>query len=365
MPRMWRCWASLSKMPGKRLLMVTLRAATCRASPAAKPTRPARAPFDRPSSPCGILTLRDTMLTMRPKPRAAMPSSVSRIISIGPSIMSSSAAIQSCRDQVRKSPGSGPCELVIRMSGAGHAAIAASRPAAVVRSAATAETFTAVACAMAAPLCSKTSRVRATMTRLTPSRASASAHALPRPRLAPHTSAVLPAIPRFIRRGRLRSRRDRGQWLELVAVALVELERGGDAQALGERLGIETGQRLAQIAAWHAERLHQRFHRDRIDGRIGGVQKRQQPQIFGAEIFSVGIARPRRGDDGQLGRRDVAGHVGGAVATQTHDRHHQAEIGAVAAHDRDVRLAGQHLRDLADPRRRFLVNYVVRMLEDA
>ena len=31
---MCRCWASLSKMPGSRLLMVTLRAAVCRARPA-------------------------------------------------------------------------------------------------------------------------------------------------------------------------------------------------------------------------------------------------------------------------------------------------------------------------------------------
>jgi 3-oxoacyl-[acyl-carrier protein] reductase len=34
----------------RRLLMVTLRATVCRASPAAKPTSPERAPFDNPSS---------------------------------------------------------------------------------------------------------------------------------------------------------------------------------------------------------------------------------------------------------------------------------------------------------------------------
>ena len=50
--------------------MVTLRAAVCRARPPAKPTRPERAPFDRPSSACGTFTLRDTILTIRPKPRA-------------------------------------------------------------------------------------------------------------------------------------------------------------------------------------------------------------------------------------------------------------------------------------------------------
>ena len=49
---------------------------------------------------------------MRPKPRAIMPSTVSRIISIGDSIMVSSAAIQSSRDQSRKSPGSGTVRVV-------------------------------------------------------------------------------------------------------------------------------------------------------------------------------------------------------------------------------------------------------------
>jgi hypothetical protein len=38
---------------------------------------------------------------MRPKPRAIIPSTVSRIISIGESIIASSAAIQSSRDQSR------------------------------------------------------------------------------------------------------------------------------------------------------------------------------------------------------------------------------------------------------------------------
>jgi len=58
MPSMCLICASLSKMPGSRLLMVTLRATVWRASPATKPTRPERAPFDSPSSCCGILTLR-------------------------------------------------------------------------------------------------------------------------------------------------------------------------------------------------------------------------------------------------------------------------------------------------------------------
>src|SRR6516165_9253520 len=38
---------------------------------------------------------------------------------------------------------------------------------------------------------------------------------------------------------------------------------------------------------------------------------------------------------------------------------------AVAAHDRDLGLGGQYLRDLPDAGGRFLVHHVVRMLEDA
>jgi hypothetical protein len=176
--------------------MVTLRAAVCRASPAAKPTSPERAPFDRPSSSCAIFTLRETMLTMRPKPRVIMPSTVSRIISIGESIIASSAAIQSSRDQSRKSPGAGPSALLRRISGCGQAASAAERPAPVVMSAATVVTLTPVAAAISAPVFSSTSRLRATMVTSTPSRASAKAQARPKPRLAPLRSAFRPRIPR-------------------------------------------------------------------------------------------------------------------------------------------------------------------------
>ena len=176
--------------------MVTLRPTVWRASPATKPTSPERAPFDSPSSICGILTLRETMLSTRPKPRAIMPSTVSRIISIGLSIIASSAAIQSSRDQARKSPGSGPSALLSRISGCGQAASAAERPCAVVMSPATVVTLTPVACAISAPVFSSTSRVRATMVTSTPSWASASAQALPRPLLAPLSSAFLPRMPR-------------------------------------------------------------------------------------------------------------------------------------------------------------------------
>ena len=61
---------------------------------------------------------------------------------------------------------------------------------------ATVVTLTPVAAAISAPVCSSASRVRATMVTSTPSCASAKAQALPRPLLAPLSSAFLPRIPR-------------------------------------------------------------------------------------------------------------------------------------------------------------------------
>ncbi|CFP65906.1 Uncharacterised protein [Bordetella pertussis] len=195
-PWMWRTWASVAKAPGNRLLMVTLWRTVCRARPATNPINPERAPLDRPSSACGALTLRETILTMRPKPRCVMPSTTRRIMSMGPSIIASNALIQSSRLQSRKSPGKGPSALLIRMSGAGQAASAASRPSARVRSAATQPTPMPASRVICAAACSSVCAVRAASVTLTPSSASWRAQARPIPRLPPNTSAVLPAIPR-------------------------------------------------------------------------------------------------------------------------------------------------------------------------
>src|SRR6218665_1604861 len=116
---MWRRWASVANTPGKRLLMVTLWRTVCRARPATKPTNPERAPLDRPNSNWGVLTLRETILTIRPNLRAIIGSTVLRIISIGPIIIESSAACQSAGVHWRKSPGGAPPAVVPRKSGAG------------------------------------------------------------------------------------------------------------------------------------------------------------------------------------------------------------------------------------------------------
>ena len=190
---------SVSKGPGIRLLSVTFLDASlgCRAKPAMKPVNPDRAPLLKPRVSIGAFTAADVMLTTRPKPRAAMPSTVDLISSMGVSMLASSALIHASRSQSRKSPGGGPPALLTRMSTCGQAASAAARPPTVVMSPATATTCTpgaserssaAVACSASSP--------RAVMTTLTPSCTSARAQPLPRPLLAAQTRAHLPLMPR-------------------------------------------------------------------------------------------------------------------------------------------------------------------------
>src|SRR5207249_2118044 len=112
---------SVSKGPGRRLLIVTLWATVLRASPATNPVSPARAPFESPRMSIGCFTALDVMLTMRPKRRAIMPSTVALMRRIGVIMFASTARIHVSRSQSRKSPGGGPPALLTRMSGAGHA----------------------------------------------------------------------------------------------------------------------------------------------------------------------------------------------------------------------------------------------------
>jgi hypothetical protein len=163
------------------------------------------------------------MLTMRPKPRAIMPSTVSRIIAMGPSIMSSRAASQSSRDQSLKSPGGRPCELLMRMSGCGQAEIAAARPSFVVRSAATMTVAAPVSCSISPPALSSPSRLRATMMMLTPSRAADQ-----------RTFAAYAEVHVCSVKRRGNSGGDGSDRLELVAVGLVQLEIGDDAKTFSE-----------------------------------------------------------------------------------------------------------------------------------
>mmetsp|Transcript_41080 Transcript_41080/g.114270 ORF Transcript_41080/g.114270 Transcript_41080/m.114270 type:complete len:272 (-) Transcript_41080:830-1645(-) len=190
---------SVSKAPGSRLLIVTLAAASrgCRARPATKPVSPERAPLDSPSTSMGAFTAPEVMLTTRPKPRAAIASTVAWISSMGASMLASSAAIHCARSQSRKSPGGGPPALLMRMSTCGQAASAAARPCGVAMSPATARTSTAgFSARSAAAVACRSASPRAVMTTWAPSPTSASAQPRPSPLLAAHTRAQRPFNPR-------------------------------------------------------------------------------------------------------------------------------------------------------------------------
>ena len=181
--------------------MVTPWAASLlRETPATKPVRPLRAPLDKPKMSIGAFTALEVMLMMRPNPRAAMPSTVALINSIGVSMLASTALIQVSRSQSRKSPVGGPPALVTTMSKSRRTASTAARPSAVVMSAATNCTVAGFEPSLSAlnleAAASSTSAPRATISTFTPSRTSAWAHPNPRPLLAPQTKAHLPEIPK-------------------------------------------------------------------------------------------------------------------------------------------------------------------------
>ena len=125
-----------------------------------------------------------------------MPSTTALIRKIGVSMLASTALIQSSRPHSRKSPRGGPPALFTRMSGSGHAASAAARPASVVMSPGTAVTLTPVSLRISSAVFSRSAAVRAVITRSTPSRASDIAQARPSPLLAAQTIAFLPLMPR-------------------------------------------------------------------------------------------------------------------------------------------------------------------------
>jgi len=150
----------------------------------------------------GALTELDVMLTMRPNPRASMPSMVAWINATGVSMLASSALIQASRSQSRKLPGGGPPALVTTMSksrpGPSACEKTASRPASVVMSAATAKALTPYWLLSRAAASSSACAPRATITTWTPSAASAVAQPRPSPLLAPPTNAHLPFKPKSI-----------------------------------------------------------------------------------------------------------------------------------------------------------------------
>src|SRR5215468_8776451 len=185
---------SVKNGPGSKPLIVTLYLATCRAMPAQKAVRPARAPLLMPRLGIGDFTEPEVMLTMRPNLRSHMPSTTALISMIGVSMLALTAFCQSSTDHSRKSPCGGPPQLLTRMSGLGQAASAAARPASVEMSPGTAVTLALVSLRISSAVCSRVSLVRAVIVNSTPARPSDIAQARPNPLLAAQTSALRPRI---------------------------------------------------------------------------------------------------------------------------------------------------------------------------
>ena len=117
---------------------------------------------------------------------------------MGASMLASSAARKSSRDQSDHIPGGGPPAFVTRMSGAPAASITARCPSGVVTSAATASTDTPWARRIASAAASSASAPRALTTRSHPAAASASAQPRPSPLEEAQTTALRPRMPRSI-----------------------------------------------------------------------------------------------------------------------------------------------------------------------
>ena len=159
---------------------------------------PVRAVTESPKGLRGAFTMPDVMFTMRPNLRARIPGSTALIRKTGARRLASRAAIHSACPQSSRFPGGGPALLLTRISGSGQAVRRASRPSSVVTSALTAITD--------APVCERISLAvsasrlgsRPLTTTMHPSRASESAHALPRPLDEAQTIALRPLTPKSI-----------------------------------------------------------------------------------------------------------------------------------------------------------------------
>ena len=157
--------------------------------------KPLREAVDKPKNPCGVLTMAEVMLMMRPKRRSLMPSTTARMSIRGASMLLFTASCHSLSLQSAKRPGGGPPLLVTRMSGAGRACSTRARPSVLSRSPTTGMTDTSSA-SISFAVASRVVSSRPLITRLQPSCANARAQALPSPREEAQTMALLPASPR-------------------------------------------------------------------------------------------------------------------------------------------------------------------------
>ena len=186
----------MSKVPGSMKLMVTLDAATERATPARKAVRPARAPDDRSRPTSGIFTEPEVMLTMRPNFLATIGSIAFWISSTATIMLPTTPSIIFCAVELAEiaerragvvvdqdvglRAGGEQRLLAFRRGDIGHDRddLGAGRLAQFVRG--------GVEASLSRPL----------ITTSQPASASAWAQARPSPRLEAQTMALRPAIPR-------------------------------------------------------------------------------------------------------------------------------------------------------------------------
>ena len=114
--------------------MVTLEAATERATPAMKAVSPARAPEERSRPASGIFTEPEVMLTMRPNFLAAIGSMTFWVSSTATTMLAITPSSICARVSWRKSRNGGPALLFTRMSGSGQAPSSAAWPSDVATS---------------------------------------------------------------------------------------------------------------------------------------------------------------------------------------------------------------------------------------
>ena len=186
----------MSKIPGSMKLMVTLEAATERATPARNAVSPARAPDDRSRPTSGIFTEPEVMLTMRPNFFATIGSMAFWMSSMATIMLPMTPSIIFCRSSSRKSRNGGPALLLTRISGSGQAANSAFWPSGEATSAATAVILAPVALRSSSAVASRRSLSRPLITTSQPASARRWAQARPSPWLDAQTIALRPAIPR-------------------------------------------------------------------------------------------------------------------------------------------------------------------------
>src|SRR5215471_159295 len=207
-------------MPGSTRLIVMPSLARSGMIAFISPAMPGRIPFDRSMPSTGRFTELDWIPTIRPHRFARMCGTTARTKRTKFSVITSNARRQSSSAKSANLPSAGPPELLTRTSTPPKCpAVSATTllmPSEVVRSAGTASTSAPVSRRISPAAACRSASVRAQIVTRAPSRASASAHALPRPLLDAATSATLPFSPRSTRPGRLA---DAGERPRLAAVA--------------------------------------------------------------------------------------------------------------------------------------------------